>query len=252
MPKMNYTLHLGDCLEYMTEMRDIAIVTDPPYGINYSSGGGSDHWGDGSIQSDENTAVRDALLEKIGNAPALVFGSWKKPHPSGTHMKLIWNTKGALGMGDLRLPWKPSHQEIYVLGDQNGFCGYRDNDVITCAPVQSMAKNGRVHPMQKPVDLMTMLIQKIRPEYTIVDPFMGSGTTGVAALQLGRKFIGCEIDPDYFAIAERRIAQAALQPGLFTASNLSCTGTATPEGKQAQLFNINSGKDTPENKTTGR
>lgn len=51
------------------------------------------------------------------------------------------------------------------------------------------------------------------------DPFMGAGTTGVAAISLGRNFIGCELDPVYFSIAERRIKQAALQPGLFTPSN---------------------------------
>ena len=53
------------------------------------------------------------------------------------------------------------------------------------------------------------------PTDTIFDPFMGSGTTGVAAIQLGRNFIGCEIDPDYFAIAKKRIEQAEMQPSLF-------------------------------------
>ena len=241
---MNYTLHLGDCLEYMTKIdRPFAIVTDPPYGISYSSGGGSEVWKDGSIQNDEDTAVRDAIIKESNGATALVFGSWKRPHPKGTRMKLVWDTKGALGMGDLRLPWKPSHQEIYVLGDPYGFTGRRDTDVLVCAPVQSMAKNGRVHPMEKPVDLMVMLLLKIKPELAILDPFMGSGSTGIAAMILGREFIGCEIESKYYQIAENRIARAALQPGLFTASNLGSTGTATPQGKQPELFTNSLGSD---------
>ena len=64
---------------------------------------------------------------------------------------------------------------------------------------------------------------------TIFDPFMGSGTTGVAAIQLGRNFIGCEIDPDYFEIAEKRIKEAELQPQLFKQE--------TPKPIQEDLWN---------------
>ena len=70
---------------------------------------------------------------------------------------------------------------------------------------------GRMHPHEKPISLLIQLINKLPQKCTIFDPFMGSGTTGVAAIQLGRKFIGCEIDPTYFAIAEKRIKQAQLQ-----------------------------------------
>lgn len=78
----------------------------------------------------------------------------------------------------------------------------------------------RVHPTQKPLSLMRWCINSIsKVGDTIFDPFMGSGTTGVAAVQLGRKFIGCEIDQNYFAIAEKRIRQAEQQPALFTVSD---------------------------------
>jgi DNA modification methylase len=72
----------------------------------------------------------------------------------------------------------------------------------------------KVHPTQKPVELMIWCIEraKIPAGDTIFDPFMGSGTTGVACVQTGRNFIGCEIDPGYFAIAERRIHDAEQQP----------------------------------------
>lgn len=107
-------------------------------------------------------------------------------------------------MGDLRLPWKPAHQEIYVLGDAEGFAGKRGTDVLRYAPVQSMAKNGRLHPMQKPVALMKRLVESI-PRGAILDPFAGSGTTGVACVELGREFLGFEIDPNYCKLANDRI-----------------------------------------------
>jgi len=73
------------------------------------------------------------------------------------------------------------------------------------------------HPNEKPLSLMVKLVTMLtNPGDTVLDPFMGSGTTGVACVQLGRNFIGCEIDPKYFAIAEKRIHAATLQPQLFT------------------------------------
>ena len=116
-------------------------------------------------------------------------------------------------MGALDIPWKPDHEEIYVIG--KGFEGVRDcGSVVRHPPVQSMAKNGRVHPTQKPVGLIRQLLQKMRCG-PVIDPFMGSGTTGVAAIQLGRKFIGIELDKDYFEIACARVTEAWNQPRLF-------------------------------------
>jgi DNA modification methylase len=72
---------------------------------------------------------------------------------------------------------------------------------------------GREHPTQKPVSVMAFCVSKTRG--TVLDPFMGSGTTGVACARLGRRFIGCEIDPTYHAIAVRRITEAQRQRDLF-------------------------------------
>ena len=123
-------------------------------------------------------------------------------------MLLVWDTKGALGMGDLSLPWKPSHQEIYVLG--SGFAGHRDSDVLSCAPIQSMAVNGRLHPHEKPVALMSELVRKCPPPSWIIDPFAGVGSTLVAAKQLGRAALGVELDEAYCEIAAKRLAQGVL------------------------------------------
>jgi hypothetical protein len=159
--------------------------------------------------------VRDACLRLLGDVPTLCFGKWSKEAPSGTRMVLIWDKGGALGMGDLRLPWKPDHEEIYVLGDPALFVGRRDcGSVIYCPPVQSMAKNGRQHPNEKPVALLCRLLEKL-PAGTVIDPFMGSGSTLVAASRLGRPSIGIESDPVYFERACKRIEQAQRQGDMF-------------------------------------
>lgn len=108
-------------------------------------------------------------------------------------------------MGDLSLPWKNSTQEIYVIG--SGFVGRRLGNVLRFAPEQA---TGRLHPHQKPVDLMMKLIQSVPSASIIVDPFAGSGSTLVAAKQLGRRAIGVEIDQSYCRAAAERLSQEVL------------------------------------------
>lgn len=198
----------ANCLDCLSELdRPESMVTDPPYGISYKSGHATKLlWKEKTaIDSDESTAVRDHALAWADGMPCLVFGSWEATRPNRTRQVLIWDKGGALGMGDLRIPWKPDHEEIYVIG--SGFVGKRDRgSVLRFSPVQSMAKNGRIHPTQKPVSLMRELCRKVPG--TIIDPFMGSGSTGVAAAKLGRPFIGIEIDKEMFEIAKRRIEDA--------------------------------------------
>ena len=209
-----HRLFLGDCRDVLPTLGRVdAVVTDPPYGMAYKSGFATDQlWSGGrEIAGDNTTEARDAVLDWAGERPCLCFGTWRIERPRQTKMVLVWNKGGALGMGDLSIPWKPDHEEIYVLG--KGFVGRRDcGSVLYHPPVQSMAKNGRVHPTEKPVGLMKMLLQKVPG--VVLDPFMGSGTTGVAAVQMGRSFIGIELDPQYFDIACRRIDEATRQPRL--------------------------------------
>lgn len=203
------TLYFGDCIEILSKLQYDCVITDPPYGMDYKSGHATDAlWIAGkSIRGDKNPVIRDEILKRV-SCPCLVFGTWKVNRPENTRMVLIWDKGGALGMGDLDLPWKPDHEEIYVLG--KGFVGNRDRgSVLRFPPVQSMAKNGRKHPNEKPVPLMKELIRKTKG--TILDPFMGSGSTGVAAIQSGRKFIGIEIEKEYFDIACQRLEIANSQ-----------------------------------------
>lgn len=203
------TLFLGDCLDITDWLSADVLVTDPPFGISYESGAQRVALPN-SIIGDESTAARDCVLDMWSDRAALVFGTWRIQRPAGTRALLVWDTKGALGMGDLSIPWKPSHQEIYVLG--KGFHGRRDSDVICCAPVQSMAANGRVHPHEKPVTLLERLIDKCPPG-VIADPFAGSGSTLIAARNLGRRAIGVEIEERYCEIIAKRLDQMCLDFG---------------------------------------
>lgn len=200
------TIYHGDCRGFSEWVSAAVMVSDVPYGIRYKSGARRNKLAD-SIQGDADTSLRDWVLEVWGDRPALIFGSWKMPRPAHTHTRLIWDTKGALGMGDLSVPWKPSDQEIYVIG--RGFVGRRDSNVLTVAPVQSTAANGRLHPHEKPVELMRMLIEKC-PIGVIIDPFMGSGSTLRAAKDLGRRAIGIELEERYCEIAAKRMGQEVL------------------------------------------
>ena len=215
----NAVIYRGDCLSILPLLDTVnAVVTDPPYGIAYQSGYTTEKlWASGKrISGDETTAVRDEALRLCRRlcSPMLVFGSRKARAPEGTRHVLIWDKGSALGMGALDLPWKPSAEDIYVLG--KGFVGKRDEgSVIYCPPVQGTAKNGRVHPNEKPVPLLRRLIKKC-PEGTILDPFMGSGAVGEAALLEGRRFVGIEIEPAFFAIAHTRLERAAHRVSLIT------------------------------------
>ena len=205
-------LLLGDCLEILPGLEKVdAVVTDPPYGIGYRSGM-SGHDGGTSLPGiigDENTKLRDAILawfvETCGtDSPAIIFGSWKVARPANCKAVLIWEKGDHVGMGDLSIPWKPNTEEIYVLG--GGFRGHRGSSVLRFnAPVTwNSTAFGRSHAHEKPESLMEELVSKC-PLGITLDPFMGSGTTGVACIRLGRRFIGIEREPKYFEIAKRRI-----------------------------------------------
>lgn len=200
------TIYNDDCRELLNVIEADVLVTDPPFGIDYHSGQAVTL--SASILGDRDTSLRDCVLEWWGKKPALVFGSWRVPRPKNTRMVLIWDSLGALGMGDLSLPWKPSHQEIYVLG--SGFAGRRSSDVIQSPPVQSMASNGRTHPHEKPVELLRALLQKC-PLGVVIDPFMGTGSTLRAAKDLGLKAIGIEIEKQYCQTAAKRMTKGATE-----------------------------------------
>lgn len=209
-PDGSVRLLCGDCRAILPTISGInAVVTDPPYGISFQSSMDG-CMGICSVAGDDSTDVRDAVLSII-TCPSLVFGKWNAPRPKSTRMVLTWDKGNHVGMGDLSLPWKPNTEEVYVIG--SGFSGHRGGSVLrhlAVAGCVGLANTGRRHhPTEKPVALMRELVEKC-PRGVICDPFMGSGTTGVACIRTGRRFVGIEIEPKYFAIAVER-CQAELE-----------------------------------------
>lgn len=210
-------LLLGDCLEVMRELEPIGVlITDPPYGYSYASNHVAPtttaKWMRREIANDHDLSARDAVMAAAQDAAWAVFGSLKRAAPEGTRATLIWDKGPASGMGDLSFPWKPSFEVVFVGG--RGWSGARDEGVIKGHHIVTRESMGRVHPNEKPVSLMQAIIGKA-PAGVVVDPFMGSGTTGVACAKLGRSFVGIELDPDYFEIAVKRITDAYAQADLF-------------------------------------
>jgi len=211
----NATLYLGDCRETVDVIGSVPVVavTDPPYGIAHSSNYGAS-WQGTQIANDQDTSIRDEILARYDNVAA--FGSWKAPMLPGAKGCLVWDKGPAFGMGDLSFPWKGSFEFIYIKG--RAWSGRRDEGVIKGHVEVSWESRGRCHPHQKPVSLMRHIIAKTEQQSVIFDPFMGSGTTGIAALAENRAFIGCEVDERYFDIACKRIEDAQRQGSLFGAA----------------------------------
>lgn len=211
---------LGDCREVLPAACPDpgVIVTDPPFGIGYTSGWGrtSGVWdprlagatygsASGSIVGDDDGWAWEWLRDTYPNTPAAVFGSWQlgPPWPK-PRIILVWDKGPASGMGDLRIPWKPNHSPIYVYG--TGWHGKRTTSILQ-GRVPSRISFGRTHPHEKSVDVIAEIIGKAPPG-VVLDPFAGTGATLVAAARLGREALGVEIEPRYVQAATEREAAA--------------------------------------------
>ena len=210
----NAELWLGDCREVLPLLVGVvdAVVTDPPYGIALANNGmldGRRRAADYTIAGDSCQAAGRHVLDwaRALGMPILFFASPRRPWPGEWRNWLVWDKGGAVGGGgDVRTCWKQSWELIQITN--NGpLRGPRDASVIRC-PVTPA--DSRLHSCQKPEELMAYLLNKLGPERPL-DPFMGSGSTGVACVQYGRKFIGIEIDKAHFETACRRIDDAQRQ-----------------------------------------
>lgn len=208
--------HLSpDVVVYLADCRDVlpvacdAVVTDPPYGISHFSRRSSS-WQSTCIAGDSDTSIRDEVLN--GFEVVAAFGTWKTAPLQNTRGVLVWDKGPAFGMGDLSFPWKPSWEMIYIRGAM--WQGRRDEGVLRGEVQVSWESGGRCHPHQKPVGIVGQILHKLPPRTIVMDPFMGSGTTGIACIRLGYPFIGIEVDPCHFKSAcdrlERELAQGRL------------------------------------------
>lgn len=199
----NIVIYHGDCREILPSIKADVVVTDPPYGMAYVSNR-SRFGPSAAIAGDGSTGVRDEMLA-LWRGPALVFGKWSYPRPANVRHVLIWDKGDDPGTGDLSMPWGNSHEEVYVIG--KGWTGKRGSNVLRRPTPRGDERPE--HPTPKSVALMRDLLERC-PEGTILDPFMGSGTTLRAAKDLGRKAIGIEIEERYCEIAAKRLAQEVL------------------------------------------
>ena len=201
------TLYLGDCREILPTLGKVdAVVTDPPYGIKAARRRGSQRfgWRDFGVNGWDDARIPDDALRAVLCASETVIlwgGNYYIDHLAPGTKWLIWD-KGQtdFSLADCELAW----------------CSF-DGAIRRLMVSRSVAlRDGKEHPTQKSLEVMRWCIGQLPPPATLVlDPFMGSGTTGVAAVSLGRKFIGIEIEPKYFDIACRRIAKELSQPRMF-------------------------------------
>lgn len=216
----NATLYLGDCLEILPTLPKVdAVVTDPPYG----TGG----WRRSTVGAGSNPAAQLIREEwDDGNVGWVGIGDWpilsfwpparmpqlmaaiRRPKVRMLYMRKL-DPKPQVGN---RVAWSV---EPIVVASENGFQLYGGTDWIDAStPRYGRDTLATGHPYEKPEGVLRWILSKVRAN-TICDPFMGSGTTGVACMNLGRKFIGIEIEPKYFDIACERIENAQRQTSLF-------------------------------------
>ncbi len=199
-----------DCIETFKRIDDKSIdlvLTDPPYGIKASSGVGGfgvsktdKHYEDNWDNHRPSKQCFDEILRISKNA--IIFGGnyFADLLPMGTHW-LVWDKKGDIKFqnpySDCELIWtniKKNTTKKYVF-KQQGFI--------------ADSKDKRVHPTQKPTELITQILSDYSKEGDLVfDPFMGSGTTAIACINLNRHYIGCELEKKYYDIALKRIEEA--------------------------------------------
>lgn len=199
------TLYLGDCFEVLPALQlkeAVAVVTDPPYGIdagNMSLG----KWRTSQMRkSDWDRRAPDLQHVLALNAPTIIWGGNYFPLPPSRAF-LVWD-KG------------PGFRGRDFAECEQAWCSFDANArIFTFDPLARGEYRQKVHPTQKPVELMKWCCGFMPAGHAIIDPFMGSGSTGVAAVKTGRGFIGIEIDEGYFDSACRRIAAANAEPDLF-------------------------------------
>jgi DNA modification methylase len=202
------TLWHGDCREITEWLVADVLVTDPPYGIAYIRGGDRKNTPKQPVIGDADTSLRDRTLAEWGERPAICFGSWRVPKPTGTKQTITWWKRSVgPGSGDTNLPWGNATEEIYILGA--GFDGVRRANVIETWDRRQTASIEIGHPTPKPVGLMEQLIECCPPG-VIADPYAGSGATLIAARNLGRRSIGVEVDERFCEIVAKRLAQRDL------------------------------------------
>ena len=207
----NAILYCADCMDILPTLPKVdACITDPPYGMAFRSNHREvKHM---RIANDESADLAVAVISwAVENASHSVyaFGRWDNVLDYPKPRSLVTWVKNNWSMGDLKHEHaRQTEVAFFYAGHSHFFPKQRPTDVI-----QWPRTSNEHHPTEKPVGLIAKFIEWT--DGAILDPFMGSGTTGVACMNLGRKFIGIEIEPRYFDIACERITNAQRQQRMF-------------------------------------
>lgn len=202
------TLYHGDCLEILPTLPKVdAVITDPPYGIAFQSNHRT--IAHAPIHGDDDAVLLQLACEIPVKHSRYVFCRWDNIRALPMPKSCITWVKNNWSMGDLDHEHaRQTEVALFWPGPHHAWTGARPSDVVHDA--RTANEN---HPTEKPVALMKKFVGWTSG--LVLDPFMGSGTTGVACAQLGRKFIGIEIEREYFDIARERIDNAYRQQRLF-------------------------------------
>jgi site-specific DNA-methyltransferase (adenine-specific) len=211
-------IYNADCLDVMREMEDgsvDAVITDPPYGIDYRPSWKKWNGDDCDYLPIKNDDRDFNPLPFLGFSTVVLFGAnyYSDKLPIGGWIcwdKRLDEKKDRMIGASFELAWFRSINTAR----KSKMIRVLHGGVIN-ADSSKGNNEKRLHPTQKPIEVMVRIIKEFTNEGdTILDPFMGSGTTGVACVKEGRKFIGIEIDESYYAIAKRRIQETLMQPRL--------------------------------------
>ena len=212
-----FELYNDDCFKVMDEFitnntKVDCVLTDPPYGIDFVSGRRKEKYN--KIKNDDSLIFLNEFFFKCNevlkdNSHIYCFCSWHNVDKFKVEFEkyfklkniLIWE-KNNKGMGDLKGSYAPKYEMVLF-----GHKGRRENEGSRQVDVIKAKKTGnKLHPTQKPTDLLEILIKNSTKENEIIlDCFMGSGSTGVACMNTNRRFVGIEIEENYFNIAKNRI-----------------------------------------------
>jgi len=203
-PNGEATIYLGDCLEILPTLTGVdAVVTDPPYGI--------ERFKRGSLRFDKRGEYANGL--EWDNKPSDdLFAMILDAAP----LQIIW------GGNNFKLPtseyffvWDKQQTVDNFASAELAYTNVKQPAKVFRYGINKHNQTTKDHPTQKPIALMEWCLGFIPNATTILDPFMGSGTTGVACAKLGRRFIGIEIEAKYYNIARKRISDAYAQGRLF-------------------------------------
>ena len=201
----NATLYLGDCAEILPTLGKVdAVITDPPYGLGEKLHGGNGEWSKNfsvAPEWDKKTISLDLIKKFVDFANESIIWGGNYYDLGISRGWFLWDKCQEHTSAHAEMAW--TNLDIPVR-------------VFRMSRVEAYGQMDKQHPTQKPLALMEWCIDKCKNNpQTILDPFMGSGTTGVAAVKMDRKFIGIEREQKYFDIACKRIEQAQAQIKLF-------------------------------------